>query len=55
MPKLMNVKQLAEMLNLSLKMIYKMTAEKSIPFIKLGRRILFQEESIVNWLKEKSQ
>lgn len=36
-------------------MIYKMTREKAIPHIRIGRRLVFKLDSIEKWLSEKEE
>jgi excisionase family DNA binding protein len=47
-----NAKELSELLGVSIDTIYKMTREKEIPYVPLGRRVLYRRESIEQWLKE---
>ncbi len=42
--KYMSVQECAEYLHLSQAMIYKLTYEKSIPFIRVGNRKLFRKD-----------
>lgn len=47
-----NVQELAVYIGVSKDLIYKLVREKRIPFIKIGKRILFRVEAINLWLKE---
>jgi excisionase family DNA binding protein len=47
-----NARELSELLGVSIDTIYKMTREKEIPHVALGRRVLYRKESIEQWLKE---
>ena len=50
----MTVKELSNLLKISESHIYTMTSKKSIPHIKLlGKKVLFDKDEIVNWLKSK--
>jgi excisionase family DNA binding protein len=48
--KLMTINEAAEFLRISRSTIYKMVMNKSIPFIKLPGRLLFDQEELQNWL-----
>ena len=51
----LTVGEVAEYLGLSKDMIYKMTREKAIPHIRIGRRLVFKLDSIEKWLSEKEE
>lgn len=55
MSQLLNIGQVAEMLNVSIPTLYRMTSQKRIPFIKLGQRVLFDPEKVAAWLAEHEQ
>lgn len=44
------VKETAQYIGVSKDLIYKMVRTKEIPFIRIGRRVLFRKESIDQWL-----
>ncbi|WP_158860352.1 helix-turn-helix domain-containing protein [Lunatibacter salilacus] len=48
---ILNVKQAAELLNLSIYSIYAKTSRKEIPFSKRGRHLYFFKADLINWLK----
>ncbi|MEL3973047.1 helix-turn-helix domain-containing protein [Rossellomorea oryzaecorticis] len=48
----LNVKEVAQMLDLSEDFIYKLTREKKIPHVRIGSRILFKRHSIEEWLSQ---
>jgi len=48
--KLLNVQEVAEILQLSPHTIYKYTSKKQIPFIKVNKNLLFRESDIQDWL-----
>lgn len=47
---LMTIREAAEFLRISRSTIYKMVMSKSIPFIKLPGRLLFDQQELQNWL-----
>ena len=49
-----SVKQLAEYLGLAEVTIYKYVKDRKIPFAKIGKRVIFLDEQIQEWLKAKS-
>ncbi len=49
----MDVDQLVAALRISKPSLYRMTSQKLIPFIKLGQRVLFDQEKIKEWLEGK--
>ena len=53
MDRLLNPKEVAELLGVPLSMVYKMTREKTIPFYKIGKYIRFQESVVDQWLQKK--
>lgn len=46
------VPEAAEMLAVSKDLIYKMVREKSIPYKRLGRRVVFPRDEFDRWLHE---
>jgi excisionase family DNA binding protein len=57
MEKLLTVKEVAEILQLSKYAIYQMVANDSIPHIKIGatnRSVRFDKEKIEKWINKKS-
>lgn len=51
----MTIKQLSEMIHLSMSTIYKRTSAHKIPHIKIGGKLLFVEEEIMDWLQKYRQ
>ena len=49
-----NLKELSEYTKLSTTWIYRQTSDRTIPFIKAGRYVLFKKTEIDKWLEEKS-
>ncbi len=47
----MNVRQAAETLGVSSKTIYAWVAQNRIPFCRAGRRVIFNESDILDWVK----
>ena len=45
-----NVDQACELLNLSKSTLYKMTSAKKIPFYKCGRRVLFVQDELFQFV-----
>ena len=57
MEKLLTVKEVAEIIQLSKYAIYQMVANDSIPYIKIGatnRSVRFDKDKIEKWLKKHS-
>tara|TARA_R110000868_G_scaffold101361_8_gene279121 strand:- start:869 stop:1108 length:240 start_codon:yes stop_codon:yes gene_type:complete len=51
---LLDVNQVATMLKMSASHVYTLTSTKKIPHIKvLGRKVLFDKNEIMDWLKSK--
>ncbi len=53
MENLLKINQVSQILNISIKCIYKMIHYKQIPFYKIGARIRFREKELEIWLKNK--
>ena len=49
--KILNVKQLAEILNVKPKTIYDWKHKGKIPYLKFGRLLRFDYDEIVKWVK----
>jgi excisionase family DNA binding protein len=49
---IMNIKQLATYLDLSVSALYKMTSTKEIPHAKRGKRLYFDKKDIDAWVLE---
>ena len=50
-----NVVELSEYLHMSKSTIYKGTMSHRIPFIKAGKKLLFSQEAIDQWLQKFNQ
>ena len=48
--KYLSIEQAATMLGLSTSTLYKKTSGRSIPFVTLGGRVLFEESALRRWL-----
>ncbi|MGH0430943.1 helix-turn-helix domain-containing protein [Bacillus hominis] len=46
----LNVQEIANYIGVSRDLIYKMVRTNEIPFIRVGKRLLFRKESIDKWL-----
>ena len=47
---ILNIKELSEYLNCSISLIRKMVYNNSIPFFKLGNRLMFNRSIINKWI-----
>lgn len=50
----LTIEQVAEMLQVTRTTIYNMK-KKGLPFIKIGKNIRFDEESVVKWVRSNQQ
>ncbi|MEW6063242.1 MAG: helix-turn-helix domain-containing protein [Nanoarchaeota archaeon] len=48
----LTIKELSQMLNISIGSLYNMIYMKEIPYYKIGKRVRFNEEEIMNWLEK---
>jgi len=48
---ILDIKQCAEFLNISISLIRKLVRKKEIPFYRIGAKLLFSKSEIENWLK----
>lgn len=53
MSKLLSTKEAAEFLGLKLPTLYKYSSQKSIPFVKIGTRVLFDPDDLNAWIEKK--
>jgi excisionase family DNA binding protein len=51
----LSVGELSDYLKLSKSTIYKKTSSRLIPFLKSGKKLLFDKEAIDEWLKQYTQ
>jgi excisionase family DNA binding protein len=55
MERLLDIRELSEMLGVTKATIYSWTSQNKIPHVKLSKRLLkFREKEIKNWIAEKS-
>jgi excisionase family DNA binding protein len=54
MEKLMSTVQAAELLGISKHTLFKMRLESRIPYVKVGRRLMFSPSALEAWLAENS-
>jgi len=52
---LLDTKQVAELLNISMPNLYKMLANGKIPTIKVGGSYRFDKEEVIEYFKEKTR
>ena len=52
MKSLLSIKQASTLTGLSVATLYKYKLLGTIPFVKLGRRLLFDEDRLVAWIDE---
>ncbi len=50
MKALLTIEEASELTKLSIKTLYKYAERETIPHIKLGRRVLFDEDAIEGWV-----
>jgi len=49
--RLLNIGETAKYLNVSVNTIYSWVCQRRIPFVKLGRRLLFDIEDLDRWIE----
>lgn len=52
---LMNIQETAQMLNLAVPSIYGLVHRRVIPYIKRGKKLIFEKSQIEQWLKNGRQ
>ena len=52
--RLVKIKELSEYLSTPVGAIYQWVARRQIPFVKLGRSLLFDLEKIQEWIRQNS-
>ena len=50
-PKLMDVREAADLLRVAPKTLYGLVSQRRIPFRKAGRRLLFLESELLEWTR----
>jgi len=51
-PLLVDSKEACRLLSISLRKLSKMTSERQIPFIKMGKSVRFRVDELDNWTKK---
>ena len=55
LPVLLDTAQVAEVLRTSKKAVYAMVERRQLPgVIRIGRRVLFREDALLDWFRQKS-
>jgi excisionase family DNA binding protein len=49
--KILNIGEAAALTRLKTSTLYAYIARRKVPFIKVGSRVLFDEEALLNWLQ----
>ena len=52
---LMNINELAEFIDESVQSIYSRTSQRTIPFYKKGKKLLFKKSEILDWLETRKK
>jgi excisionase family DNA binding protein len=50
LPQLLTIDQLAEQLNVSVRHVRRLVAEKRVPYLKVGKFVRFDSAEISSWL-----
>ena len=53
-PRLLNIEQVGQYLDLSVHTIYRMVSQRRIPFVKMGRLTKFDRQEIDRWISQRS-
>jgi excisionase family DNA binding protein len=54
LPTLLTCLETANLLRTSMKAVYAMVERRQVPFVRIGRRVLFRRDSLIDWLRQKS-
>jgi excisionase family DNA binding protein len=52
---LLTAEEAALFLRISEPMVYLLVKREGLPVVRVGRRVLFLRESVINWLKQKEE
>ncbi len=52
---LLNIQEVAEMLNMAVPSIYGLVHRRQIPYIKRGKKLIFEKTQVEEWLKNGRQ
>ena len=55
MPEYLTIQELSELLNLAVPSIYGLVHRKQIPYIKRGKKLIFEKSQVEEWLKSGRQ
>jgi len=53
-PRLMDVREAAEFLHLNRFSLYRMAGGRKIPFLRIGRKLLFDRPKLERWIESRS-
>jgi excisionase family DNA binding protein len=53
LPQLLTIDQLAEQLNVSIRHVRRLVAERRVPYLKVGKFVRFDPAEIAGWLDER--
>src|ERR1035437_1914332 len=48
---LMTIQEVARLINMAVQSVYGMVHQRRIPFIKRGKRLIFERKQIIDWLQ----
>ena len=54
MDKLLDIQEVSQLIGISISTLYKMTSQRRIPFVKIGRLIKFDRKKILEWIEQNS-
>jgi len=54
MKNLLNINQAAEILNIKVPTIYRWVHERKIPYVKMGNKLRFKENDLLEFIESKS-
>jgi len=55
LPAILNAKQLADVMGLSIPIVYSLINSQGFPSIKVGRRLLVEKSAFIEWLSSESK
>ena len=50
----MTAQEVAELLRIPRSTVYELARNRRIPFLKVGRRILFARQSLLDWIEDRT-
>ncbi|MBI4713377.1 MAG: helix-turn-helix domain-containing protein [Planctomycetes bacterium] len=53
-PRLVRIRELSNYVGLTVSNLYVMVSKQTIPYVKIGRRTMFDLQEIDQWIKERS-